>query len=199
MRAAPLCGLLNVMHSRCCGLQTTNNKSPDMILHQKDAQRNAFDCGVWTLYTLYHRCQWWPLPCSYCVLKQLVPLLPVYACLYRLWSGTACRPCRPDHWPMQTNCQSLLGKGLNGCNARRFHHDGPARSKRCETYPVPHPPSTLTWYPGAWAYFVIVFVFVQWAHFEIVILMCLLRGALCIHRYLLTLYSYLFNGLVLCL
>ena len=100
---------------------------------------------------------------------------------------------------MQTNCQSLLGKGLNGCNARRFHHDGPARSKRCETYPVPHPPSTLTWYPGAWAYFVIVFVFVQWAHFEIVILMCLLRGALCIHRYLLTLYSYLFNGLVLCL
>ena len=94
---------------------------------------------------------------------------------------------------MQTNCQSLLGKGLNGCNARRFHHDGPARSKRCETYPVPHPPSTLTWYPGAWAYFVIVFV--QWAHFEIVILMCLLRGALCIHRYLLTLYSYLFNSL----
>ena len=56
MCAAPLCGLLNVMHSRCCGLQATN-KSPDMILHQQNAQRNAFECGVWTLYTMYHRCQ----------------------------------------------------------------------------------------------------------------------------------------------
>ena len=55
MCAAPLCGLLTVMHSRCCGLQATN-KAPAMILHQKHAQRNAFDCGVWTLYTMYHRC-----------------------------------------------------------------------------------------------------------------------------------------------
>lgn len=53
--AAPLCSLLTVMHQRCSGLCATNSDAPEMILHRRRVQKNGYDCGVWTLYTMYYR------------------------------------------------------------------------------------------------------------------------------------------------
>lgn len=54
--AEPLLALLVVMHERCHGLVVPQCASAGhVVVVRQAAQQNGFDCGVWTLYTLYWR------------------------------------------------------------------------------------------------------------------------------------------------
>jgi hypothetical protein len=207
------------MHSRCCGLQATN-KAPAMILHQKHAQRNAFDCGVWTLYTMYHRCS----------------AHDHYRAVIASWNNS-CPCCLWLHAPTERSKRNIRAYSGNISTAampdvfNTMDLRGPNDAKliRLASFCV-----GTYW----WAHFVFramgslcirissmgsfcVGIY-WWAHFVframgslcihrhgltlysyllhgLILCLYLLMGSLCIHRHGLTLYSYLFNGLILCL
>ena len=55
--SGPLFSLPCQVHERCDGLCTTtpHDKYPHLKLHQRNVQKNGYDCGVWTLCVMYFR------------------------------------------------------------------------------------------------------------------------------------------------